>query len=101
MNQQTTNTRLFSPPAIEPVLLQDFLASYHAKSEYFLGAIVTVRAGDGPGSPMQVNMGPCMGVCGSCGHRVCVGRVDMRSRQVIIVAMHGRVWVMWTWDPCR
>ena len=34
--------------------LQDFMASYKAGSEYFLGAIVTTRSGDGLNEPLQV-----------------------------------------------
>lgn len=35
-------------------MVDDFYKAYQAKQEYFLGAIVTTRSGEGPGSAYQV-----------------------------------------------
>jgi len=35
-------------------MVDDFRKAYQAKQEYFLGAIVTTRAGEGPESAYQV-----------------------------------------------
>jgi hypothetical protein len=48
------------------LLAQDFLASFQARNEYFLGALVTVKAGDGPGSPLQVRDARSRPLMSSC-----------------------------------